>query len=194
MGPPSRPRIRPRMWDVGQAPTVGRPDTRWCGGNAAQTQRGRSQFRPAFHGCQKKIALDIMSPIQGGRTDGAKPDRPGQAGLEAPRPHRCQRHPARGSPDGRERARQHDAGGGGRCRAADPAVLGTTQAQAQQAPRRQGLRSPPLPSCLDPPSHPASHRSTRYREQRKARTAQVGRRTDPGVVQPVQAPCHPLRA
>src|SRR5215213_8956361 len=29
--PSSRPRIRPRTWDVGQAPCAGRPDMRWCG-------------------------------------------------------------------------------------------------------------------------------------------------------------------
>lgn len=58
----------------------------------------------------------------GGRPE---PDRPGQAGHEAPRPHRCEGHPPRAGAYGSQRARQPDAGGGRGCRPANPPVLGT---------------------------------------------------------------------
>ena len=122
---------------------------------------------------------------KGGCADRAEPNGSGQAGLEAPHPHRCQRHPARGSPDGRQRARQHDAGRAGRCGTADPPALGQAPQATQQAARRQGLRSPPLPPNPDPPRHPTPHRTPRHREQRQAGSAPVGRRAHPVLVRPV---------
>jgi hypothetical protein len=47
-------------------------------------------------------------------------------------------------------------------------VVPTSQTSVK-APRRQGLRSSPLPSRPNPPPHPASHRAKRCREQCPAR-------------------------
>ncbi len=65
----------------------------------------------------------------------AETDRPGQAGHEAPRPHRREGHPPRPEADGRQRARQPDAGGGRGCRPADPVMLGAATQAALEAAR-----------------------------------------------------------
>jgi len=53
--PLSRPRICPRTWDVGQAPSAGRPDARWCGRVPHRMQRGLS--RPAARGRTEDRAI-----------------------------------------------------------------------------------------------------------------------------------------
>ena len=143
----------------------------------------------------RRAALDSASvAAKRGLGDRSQPDRPRQGGHQASHPHRCARHPTRSPADGGQRPRQRRAGRGRRCRPAHPAVLGTTSTKARQTPRRQGLRSSPLPSGSDPPPHPAPHRPTWHRKQRKARAAQMGRGTDAGVVQPVPPPRDTLRA
>src|ERR1044071_244260 len=68
MGPALPASPGPRTWDGGQVPCEGRPETRWSGQAPSREPRGRSRFRPADCVRTKKITLDIVSPIQGGRS------------------------------------------------------------------------------------------------------------------------------
>ena len=98
---------------------------------------------------------------KGGLSDRSQPNRSRQGRHQAACPHRCTRHPSRSHADGSQRPRQQDAGRGGRCHSAHPAILGTASTKTWQAPRRQSLRPSPLPSRPGPPPHPSSHRPPR---------------------------------
>jgi transposase len=126
---------------------------------------------------------------KGGRAYRPEPDRPRQAGQQAPRPGRGRWHPARFRPDAGERARQRDAGAGARRGAAGPAVPGPAPQAPGQAARRQRLRLPPLPPRLPPARRRPAHRQAWGRQLRAARPAPVGCREDAGLVRPLP-PAH----
>jgi len=94
-----------------------------------------------------RAALDSRSlPARGGRGRRPEPDGQREAGLEAPRPYRPARDPARHRADRRQRARQSPARAAPRRRARNPdGASWPATAPADQAARRQGLRLPPLP-------------------------------------------------
>ena len=98
-------------------------------------------------------------PRKGGSRDRPQPDRQGQGGQQAPRPHGPPRHPARGRGDRGERARQPHAGAPARrggARAYGPAR--PPAAPAREAARGQGLRLPAVPGRVRRPGRAAPDR------------------------------------
>jgi hypothetical protein len=67
MGPAFSASHLPRMWDVGQAPSAGRPDTRWCGG--LPHRRREANPDSVRHAVDRgKERLTSSNPYKGGST------------------------------------------------------------------------------------------------------------------------------
>src|SRR3954462_11673053 len=135
-------------------------------------------------------------PTRQGRRgrDRAEPDRPQQAGQQAPPRRGPARHPLGGPAHGRQRPRQCRPGGGTRRRAAGPPTPWPAPATSEEAARRQSLRLSPLPSRLPQARHRPPDPPTGDREQRTPGAAPLGGRTHPGLDRPLPPLGRPLRA
>ncbi len=136
-----------------------------------------------------------LSRLKKGACHRPEPDGPGQAGHKAPPRHRRARHAARLLPERGQPTRHRHDGGHPRCHSASAEwPTRATATPSGQAARRQGLRCPTPPTGVPGAGDRPAHRAEGYRKQRETRSASLGRRAYPRVVQPLPPPTRPLRA
>jgi len=118
--------------------------------------------------------------------------------AEAPSADECASRRARSAPGNAarpgERARLQALRGPARRRAAGARQARAATKATYQAPRRQGLRLPSLPTSLPRPRHRFENRATRCRVERAAGTVPLGRGEDPGLASSIPPCCRPIRA
>jgi hypothetical protein len=130
----------------------------------------------------------------GGRRDRAESNGSRQTGLEAP----CAGRRARGAPCGAarpgERTRLQAVRGSARQRAPGARPTRTATEATRQAPRRQRLRLPSLPTSLLGPRHRGADRTAWSGIEGATRSPSLGRGEDAGLASPIPAPRRSLRA